>query len=173
MRELRYARSRSRAFTLIELVIIMTILGVIMSVALPAYENAKHKARMAQCKADIVMISQRLEKYRAFNYAYPDALSTLGAVDPDPWGNDYQYLNLDNYTDKGKLEKDKGKGGGGKPPKAPKPRKDKNLKPLNTDFDLFSMGPDGDYKENLSAKVSRDDCIRANDGTFIGLADDY
>jgi general secretion pathway protein G len=167
-RSLDCAKARSAAFTLIEMLITVAIVSVLMLVAVPAYEDSQRKSRVAQCQADLVMISQRLKKYEAFNYAFPDSLAVLGSVEPDPWGNDYQYLNLTNYTDKGKLAT-KGKGGA----KAPKPRKDKNLKPMNSDFDLFSMGADGDYKENLSAQVSQDDCIRANDGVFIGLAKDY
>jgi len=45
--------------------------------------------------------------------------------------------------------------------------------PINTDFDLYSMGPDGRSAPPLTAKHSRDDIVRANDGAFIGLASDY
>ncbi|MGJ8620004.1 MAG: hypothetical protein ACSHWN_06715 [Methylophilaceae bacterium] len=73
----------------------------------------------------------------------------------DPWGNAYQYTNLYNK---------KGKGGN---------RKDKNLNPLNSDFDLFSMGKNGTFKTQISNKESLDDVIRANDGKFIDLASKY
>jgi general secretion pathway protein G len=52
-------------------------------------------------------------------------------------------------------------------------RKNKNLTPLNSDFDLYSMGKDGDSSAPLTAQTSRDDVIRANDGRFLGLASDY
>ena len=52
-------------------------------------------------------------------------------------------------------------------------RKDGKLNPLNSDFDLFSLGKDGDSSGPLSAKASRDDIVRANDGAFIGLGEDY
>jgi general secretion pathway protein G len=35
------------------------------------------------------------------------------------------------------------------------------------------MGPDGDSRRPLTAQKSRDDIIRANDGAFIGIAQDY
>lgn len=54
-----------------------------------------------------------------------------------------------------------------------KKRKDKSLHPLNTDYDLYSMGPDGRSVSPLTAKASRDDIIRANNGGFIGVAEDY
>jgi general secretion pathway protein G len=52
-------------------------------------------------------------------------------------------------------------------------RKDGKLNPLNTDFDLYSLGRDGESRETLNARPSRDDIVRANNGAFIGLAEDY
>ena len=52
-------------------------------------------------------------------------------------------------------------------------RKDKSLHPLNSDYDLYSMGPDGQSQTAITAKASRDDTIRANNGGFIGVAEDY
>ncbi|HNS56268.1 MAG TPA: hypothetical protein PKO34_04360, partial [Smithellaceae bacterium] len=52
-------------------------------------------------------------------------------------------------------------------------RKDRFLVPVNSDFDLYSMGPDGVSTLALTAKNSRDDIIRANDGAYIGTAAGY
>jgi general secretion pathway protein G len=52
-------------------------------------------------------------------------------------------------------------------------RKDRNLVPINTDFDLYSMGPDGASAAPLTAAASQDDVVRANNGSFIGQAKDY
>jgi hypothetical protein len=52
-------------------------------------------------------------------------------------------------------------------------RKDKFLFPLNTDFDLFSIGPNGLTKPSLGEAWSLDDVIRANDGGYFGLAANY
>jgi general secretion pathway protein G len=46
-------------------------------------------------------------------------------------------------------------------------------KPLNTDFDLYSMGKDGKTKPKTTDKDSFDDIIRANNGTFVGLASEH
>ena len=73
----------------------------------------------------------------------------------DPWGNPYVILNYRTH------------------PKEKNRRNDKNLKGLNTYYALFSTGPDGEWKPDLSAEVSRDDIIRANDGGFIGVAERY
>lgn len=169
-------RRSTHGFTLLEIMISMGIVALIMAIALPSYRDSQEKAKIAIAIAEIQEISQKLEKKRILDYAYPSSLAAIGWNRLDPWGNAYQYLDLTTFDDKGKsAEKTKGKDkdkGGGDGPKV-KPRKDKNLKPLNTDFDLFSMGADGDYKDTLSAAASRDDIVRANDGTFIGLAVDY
>jgi len=52
-------------------------------------------------------------------------------------------------------------------------RKDRNLVPINSDFDLYSVGRDGQSAPALTAKVSQDDVVRANNGGFVGLARDY
>ena len=52
-------------------------------------------------------------------------------------------------------------------------RKNKNLVPINSDFDLYSIGKDGASVAPLLAAKSRDDVIRANDGRFHGLASNY
>ncbi len=53
------------------------------------------------------------------------------------------------------------------------PRKDRFLHPINSDYDLYSMGKDGRTTEALTAKMSHDDIIRANDGGFVGLASQF
>jgi general secretion pathway protein G len=52
-------------------------------------------------------------------------------------------------------------------------RKDGKPNPLNSDYDLYSMGADGDSMGPLSATASRDDIVRANNGAFIGLGEEY
>ena len=47
------------------------------------------------------------------------------------------------------------------------------LDPLNSDFDLYSLGPDGESALALPAAPSHDDVVRAKDGKYIGLAVNY
>ena len=54
-----------------------------------------------------------------------------------------------------------------------KVRKDKNLVPVNNDFDLYSMGKDGASTPAFTAKMSQDDIVRANNGKYVGLVADY
>lgn len=52
-------------------------------------------------------------------------------------------------------------------------RRDRYMFPLNTDYDLFSLGPDCRTAVSLGEAVGLDDVIRANNGGFFGLAADY
>ncbi len=61
-------------------------------------------------------------------------------------------------------------GGGGGGPPAGQARKDRFLVPINSDYDLYSKGQDGESVAPLTAKKSQDDVVRANDGAFVGLA---
>ncbi|MFT4515754.1 MAG: general secretion pathway protein G [Planctomycetota bacterium] len=52
-------------------------------------------------------------------------------------------------------------------------RVDRYMFPLNTDYDLFSLGPDHQTAASLGESVGMDDVIRANNGGFFGLASNY
>ena len=52
-------------------------------------------------------------------------------------------------------------------------RKNLGMVPVNTDYDLFSMGNDGVFESPLSSVSSRDDIVRAGNGGYMGLAKDF
>ena len=66
-----------------------------------------------------------------------------------------------------------GGGGGADGGSRGQARKDHDLVPINTDFDLYSQGPDGRSAPPLTAAMSRDDIVRANNGRYIGEAEGY
>ncbi len=68
-----------------------------------------------------------------------------------------------------------GNGGGGGPPcgGVGGARKDRFLVPINSDFDIYSMGKDKDTVAPLNPPKSHDDIIRASDGGFYGLAKNF
>ena len=94
--------------------------------------------------------------YNIDNDKYPQSLAEVGYANRlDPWGSPYQYLNVQTAKGKGQL------------------RKDRFVVPINTDYDLYSMGKDGKSVPPLTAKASRDDIIRANNGAYIDLASEF
>lgn len=149
---------KAKGFGLIELMITLVILSLLMSIAVPAYDQFVDKAKIARAIGDIGTISIEIGKFQLRNNnALPATLDELPVEIPlDPWGMPYSYFNIAAA----------GAGVGDF-------RKDKNLSPLNTDFDLYSCGEDKDSAGPLSAKASRDDIVRANNGAYVGLGEDY
>lgn len=142
-------------FTLIELILVVAIIGVLASIAIPAYQDYQEKARIYGAVTDITSMAAKIEAYYQDAREYPDSLAEIGLGGKlDPWGRPYQYLNLLKY----------GNGGA---------RRDKFLNPLNSDFDLYSSGKDGATRLPISQRDSLDDVIRINDGKFVDLASKF
>jgi len=146
---------QAKAFTLIELLIAIAILGVTAAIAIPIYTAYKLKINNAIAITDIVNIQVAVESYYQASDVYPNSLTDVNMnLLLDPWGLPYEYLNLDGVPI-GMM------------------RKDQALVPINSDFDLYSKGPDGASIMPLTAPMSRDDILRANNGAFIGVAAEY
>ncbi|MEW6089102.1 MAG: prepilin-type N-terminal cleavage/methylation domain-containing protein [bacterium] len=71
------AKLEDRGFTLIELVIALSILGIILSFAEPIYKNSVIKAKEAALKKDIFVMRDTIDQYYADNNAYPASLEDL------------------------------------------------------------------------------------------------
>jgi general secretion pathway protein G len=157
---LRHAPAGSCAgFTLLETLCAAALIALLAAIALPTYRGVLERQKIQQCANDLMKISVMIERFRNENsFGLPDSLGELaGEIPQDPWGNAYQYLNFSSGAPgiKGKI------------------RKDHNLHPLNSEFDLYSKGPDGSSVAPLTAKASRDDVIWARDGAFVGKASDF
>ena len=131
-------------------------MALVMAIGMPGYRNIIERQQVSRAVRDLGQIAQQLERYKTtHSFQLPMSLSDVGTVPKDPWGRDYSYLNFSDDATKTKV------------------RKDHNLHPLNSAFDLYSSGPDGVTQPPLTAKVSRDDIVYARDGGFIGRASDF
>jgi len=149
------AESPKAGFSLFELMIVVAIISTILAIAIPSYMEGLNTARIVKATGDIQMMSVKIDFYRLAHNEYPTTLADVMYDDrEDPWGYPYEYLRMQG-------------------PKTNGARKDKNLHPLNSDYDLYSVGRDGDSNLPITAKASRDDIIRANNGRFVGLAENY
>ena len=150
---------RILGFTLLEIMFACAIAALLLAIAVPAYRATLEKQKIRVCVNDLLKISMALERYRtAHGLRLPDSLDDLQNITrEDPWGFEYRYLNFssDEKGIKGKI------------------RKDHNLHPLNSEFDLYSLGPDGKSVPPLTGKPSRDDIVFARDGGFIGPAKNF
>jgi general secretion pathway protein G len=105
---------KQRAFTLIEVLVVVAILGILAAIVVPRIMDRPDEAKRVAAKADVGAIVQALKLYRLDNGFYPATDQGLGALvqrpttnpvpgnwtkpylermPKDPWGGDYQYLN--------------------------------------------------------------------------------
>jgi general secretion pathway protein G len=147
-----------RGFSLVELIVALTIMSLLAAVAVPMYGQHIERAKVAKAIGDIRGLHVAIDTYRLRNRdLVPSTLAELNIDIPDdPWGRPYQFLNIIDGN-----------------PKTSLLRKDGALNPINTDYDLYSLGADGESQPPLSAGKSQDDIVRANNGAFVGLGSDY
>lgn len=151
-----HRNEHSGGFTVVELLIVVAILLTIAGMAVPHLVSAIDQARYARAVSEIYTLQDAIGADQAINGVYTDSLKSIGYGNLlDPWGNPYQYLNHATTKGNGKA------------------RKDRFLVPLNADYDLYSNGKDGKSSPALTAKSSQDDIIRANNGSYVGLASLY
>jgi general secretion pathway protein G len=156
LRRIRGPEQVQAGFTLVELLITMMIILTISAIAVPSLLAAITQAKIARAVGDINAIEDDIALYQTINGQLPDSLAQAGDGSLlDPWKNPYQYLNHATLKGNGKV------------------RKDRFLVPLNDDYDLYSMGEDGNSVPPLTAKVSRDDIVRAASGSYVGLASQF
>ena len=143
---------------MIELVVVIAIIAILAALAIPAYSAYVEKAKQKRCITEIRGIEKAIAAFENEHSALPDTLAEVGfGTILDPWGSLYQYLRIEGSGMKGKGSL----------------RKDRHMNPLNSDYDLYSMGRDRDSKLPLMNPVSKDDIIRANNGAYVGLAENF
>jgi prepilin-type N-terminal cleavage/methylation domain-containing protein len=104
-------------FTIVELLIALSIIGILASIGSTVYVGQIKKARTNVVIADIKAISLDIDVFTADNSGPPDDLSSVRHdMKRDPWGNSYQYLKIAGEE------------------KSPDRRKDRFIVPINSDM---------------------------------------
>lgn len=152
----RSTRGPRSAFTLIEVLAAMTIISLLVGLSIPKLTEAVNQAKIAKAIGDLKAMATELNSAPTL----PETLAGIGRAGRlDPWGRPYVYFPFP--PSKGKKLHPQGA------------RKDRFLVPINSNYDLYSVGKDGASVAPLTAKASHDDVIVANDGGFVGLAKRY
>ena len=87
LKNMTSGRSKSEGFTLIELMIAVAIIGILASIALPAYRDYVLASRRIDAKNALAEIRIKQEKYRGNNPSYTKVLADLGiATSKSPQG---------------------------------------------------------------------------------------
>ena len=106
------SRKNEKAFTLLEIMLVVGIIVIILGVAVARLGNTTGIAKDMRVRADVQAINTQLKLYESMNGFFPtteqgiQALVTQPTTDPkptrwyqlfkempkDPWGNDYIYL---------------------------------------------------------------------------------
>lgn len=115
MQKLFAAGRRTGGFTLIEILVVITIIGILAALIVPRIMDRPDQARATAARADVNAIMSALKLYKLDNGTYPTNDQGLLALvkrpergdiprnwkpggyleklPSDPWGSDYQYLN--------------------------------------------------------------------------------
>ncbi len=149
------APSVHKGFSLTPMLAALSVAAVVGVLSIPTYHAYLEQRHVARAIADLGRISLEIEKYRLRHAgAIPTDLATIGFVNPlDPWGNPFRFEVVDEQIRGSTIRVG-------------------DRIPLNSDYDLFSHGPDGHSGVDLLAPESRDNIVRALDGGFFGMATD-
>jgi general secretion pathway protein G len=151
--------SRFYGFTLLESLIVVAIIAALAALAIPSYMSSRNKAKIAMAISEIKLIEKKIMNFWAENDELPNSLNDIGLDQlSDPWYRPYQYLRIDGGTTPG-LNGIR--------------RRDKNANPVNSDFDLYSLGRDGVTTAQFTGNEAHDDIVRANNGLYYGLAEKH
>ena len=94
-----------RAFTLVEMLVVIAVIGVLIALLLPAIQAARESARRAACKSNLRQVAQALHIYHDAHGNFPPGWTTTDLNDPEGvpgWGwavHVFPYLELKHVSD--------------------------------------------------------------------------
>src|SRR5678815_1449419 len=78
---IRKARTQ-RAFTLVEILMVVCIIGILLAIATPAFISARNGAKAKACQGNLCQILSAKERWAMDNNKSPDDVPTQGELTP-------------------------------------------------------------------------------------------
>ena len=72
-----FQSQRKKGFTLIEMIIVFTLIGILVGLGIPQYKYATRRAREATLKENLFQMRLLINQYYADKQKYPSSLQTL------------------------------------------------------------------------------------------------
>jgi len=92
MNKILTSLNKNKGFTLLELLVVISIIGVLVSLGAVSYSTAQKKGRDAKRKSDLKSIQNGFEQYYSLENSYPAScvviLSVTPAILPGGYPND-------------------------------------------------------------------------------------
>jgi len=73
-----------KGFTLIELMIVIAILGILMAIAIPAYQDYTIRAKVSECVNNLAPLKTGVSEYVLSNGTFPSAIASFGTAGSTP-----------------------------------------------------------------------------------------
>jgi prepilin-type processing-associated H-X9-DG protein/prepilin-type N-terminal cleavage/methylation domain-containing protein len=77
----------SCAFTLVELLMVITIIGILVALLMPALSRSKQKAQQIKCVSNLHQLGIGLQSFVADNHAYPSIIGPTSSENPGWWAS--------------------------------------------------------------------------------------
>jgi len=143
------------AFSIVELLMVMAVLGILATMSIPVFSQYRNKAKSGASASEIRTLEKAVIAYALERGNLPATLADAGINQLDPWKRPYGYWAPGITTVA--------------PPGYPAAPLEYFIGgSLNTDFDLYSTGADGLSDTNSGDPTSKDDIVRTNNGAFAG-----
>jgi prepilin-type N-terminal cleavage/methylation domain-containing protein len=75
-------RARNRAFTLVEIMIVILIIGVLLSIAIPSFVTSRARARQRTCVSSLKQLNSAKEQFALEHNLSDGGLVTSGDITP-------------------------------------------------------------------------------------------